>query len=187
MKNHSYDRPSINEITNELKRVIKKEECSKIFKKSIGVLLVVTVFTITMFVFCLNLFTIKGESMSPTLNNGDYLLGIKTKNIKIGDIVAFEKDGKLLIKRVIATEGQVIDIAKDGIVVVDGIQKKEDYILDKSIGDIDIELPHKVEANSYFVMGDSRGNSTDSRLTSIGDVGSDQIIGKIIFRVWPMF
>lgn len=187
MKNHSYKRPSTKEITNELKRVIQKEEYYKIYKKSISILVVVSIVTVVMFMLYLKLFLIRGDSMSPTLNKGDYVLGIKTRDIKSGDIIAFEKNGKVLIKRVIAVEGEVVNITEDGNVFINDEELKENYVLDKSIGELNIEIPHKVQPNNYFVMGDSRENSIDSRVTLVGDVEAEQIIGKVIFRVWPIF
>lgn len=124
--------------------------------------------------------------MNPTLEENDLVLGIKDSSMKTGELVAFYYDNKILIKRVIATSGQWVDIDDSGNVYVDGTMIDEPYLTSKSKGSCDIDLPYQVPDESVFVMGDHRDVSVDSRLQAIGCVKSDQVAGKLVLRVWPL-
>ena len=129
---------------------------------------------------------IYGSSMTPTLVDGQIVFSSKTKDMEPGDIVAFYYNNKILIKRVVANAGDWVDIDQDGTVFVNGSELMEPYLEEKSFGDADIELPYQVPDGKYFVMGDHRETSVDSRHTSVGCIGMEQVVGKILFRVWPM-
>ena len=129
---------------------------------------------------------IYGSSMTPTLSEGDIVVCFKTSDIKRGDLVAFYLGNKLLVKRCVALPGQTVDIDGDGNVTLDGVPLDEPYVTDKSLGDCNIELPYQVPDNRYFCMGDHRKTSVDSRNTAVGCVTEEQIVGKIVFRVWPL-
>ena len=124
--------------------------------------------------------------MTPSLNDGEIVVCIKTSNIKQGDIVAFYYNNKILIKRVIANPGDWFDIKEDGTVYINQNELKEDYIEEKAFGDCNIELPYQVPDGRYFLMGDHREVSIDSRHTSVGCISEEQIVGKLLFKVWPI-
>ena len=147
---------------------------------------------VVIFAFFVRLIDVRGTSMNPTLNNGDKMLvsGL-FYSPKAGDVVVFKKDEydpeRALVKRVIATEGQVINIDFDnGIVYVDGEAIQEDYIMEPTTNKIDFIGPQTVPEGCVFVMGDNRNASTDSRKTEIGMVDSRLILGKAYFVIYPL-
>ena len=129
---------------------------------------------------------IYGSSMEPTLEDGEIIFSLKTKNFEQGDIIAFYYNNKILVKRVIAGPGEWVDIAEDGTVFVNSVPIDEPYLVEKAFGDTNIELPYQVPDGRYFVMGDQRATSVDSRNTAVGCVEQEQVVGKILFRVWPL-
>ncbi len=134
----------------------------------------------------LPVFRIYGSSMTPTLQEGEMTVAVKQENLKQGDLVAFYYNNKILVKRVIATAGQWVNIDSNGNVYVDGELLDEPYVQGKSLGECDIDLPYQVPDERIFVMGDHRNVSMDSRLSAIGCVSQDQIAGKLVFRIWPL-
>ena len=124
--------------------------------------------------------------MAPTLDEGDVVVSVKGSDFEPGDLVAFYLGNKILVKRCIAGPGQWVDIDADGSVYVEGKLMDEPYLIEKALGDCDIELPYQVPDNRYFCMGDHRSTSVDSRSTTVGCVSDEQIVGKIVFRVWPL-
>ena len=129
---------------------------------------------------------IYGTSMTPTLEEGDIVLSVKGSDWKQGDLVAFYLGNKILVKRCIAGPGQWVDIDENGDVYVDGKLLDEPYLTEKALGDCDLEFPYQVPENRWFCMGDHRSTSVDSRHSSVGCVSDEQIVGKILFRVWPL-
>ena len=127
----------------------------------------------------IKIFNTHGHSMQPTINDDSIVVCIKSKEINKGDIIAFESRGEKMIKRVIATEGDVVNINKKGEVTVNGNLLKEEYLSSTVFGETEIPMPHTVEQHSYFVLGDNRGNSLDSRHYNIGDIRVDKIICKV--------
>ena len=136
-------------------------------------------------VLVLPVLQIYGTSMSPSLTEGDIVVSVKGGGIHPGDVVGFYYNNKILVKRVIAVSGDWVDIAEDGTVYVNSIRIKEPYVQEKALGDCSIELPYQVPETRLFVMGDHRPTSIDSRNTAVGCVAEEQIVGKIVFRVWP--
>ncbi len=124
--------------------------------------------------------------MVPTLEDGQIVVTVKSSHFEQGDIVAFYQGNKLLIKRFIAGSADWVDIDTDGNVSVNGVALDEPYIAEKAYGDTNIELPYQVPDNRYFLMGDNRDVSVDSRNTAVGCVSDEQIVGKVIFRIWPL-
>ena len=138
-----------------------------------------------MAVLFLPVLRIYGKSMNGTLDNGDIVVSVKSSNMKTGDVIAFYYNNNILVKRVIAGPGDWVDIDKDGNVFVNNEKLSEPYLDDKAYGETNIELPYQVPDGRIFVMGDNRKVSIDSRNTSIGCVSEEQIVGKIVYRVWP--
>ena len=129
---------------------------------------------------------IEGTSMEPTLKNGDIVLLTKTTEFGRGDICGFAWNNKILIKRVIGVPGDWIEIDTDGTVYLNGEKLDEPYAEQIAFGECDLEFPFQVPQEQYFVLGDMRESSIDSRNTLVGCVENEQIIGKIFFRIWPL-
>ena len=123
--------------------------------------------------------------MSPTLEHDEIVILVKTKEFNRGDLIGFYYQGKILLKRVIALPDEEVAIDAEGNVYVNGEVLEEPYVTDKGLGDCDLEFPYKVPGTGYFVLGDQRSNSVDSRNSVIGAISQDDIIGKVFIRVWP--
>jgi len=169
----------------ELKRERNKIRFKRIIKYTINTIIVVAAIAVLITSLLLPVLQISGTSMEPTLQNGDIVLLLKTSNLSHGDLCGFSYSNKILIKRVIGLPGDSIYIEEDGTVFVNGVQLDESYISEKGYGECDIEFPYTVPENTYFLMGDHRETSIDSRNSVIGCVSFEQIIGKLFFRVWP--
>lgn len=177
--------PSMEEVTEEKKRLQKQSAYRRALRGIVAVLIVVAAVSVLVATLWMPVLQIYGFSMSPTLQDGQIVISVKSSHLKTGDIVAFWQGNKLLIKRVIAGPGQWIDIDSNGNVSVDGQVLKEAYLEEHALGACDIELPHQVTESHWFLMGDNREVSVDSRSSEIGDISEDQLEGKIVFRIWP--
>jgi len=129
---------------------------------------------------------IYGSSMTPTLKDGNIVVSVKSVNFQSGDVIAFYYNNKILIKRVIAGPGDWVNIEEDGTVYVNNEKLEEPYLMEKALGECDIEMPYQIPESRLFVMGDHRSVSVDSRSTAVGCVSEEQIVGRIAFRVWPL-
>ena len=178
--------PTIEEVENEQKRLRHRAVYQRTLRGTIAGLLVVAAISVLVATLWMPVLQIYGSSMSPTLEAGQIVVSVKTNQLKTGEVVAFWQGNKLLIKRVIAGPGQWVDIDMDGNVTVDGQTLDEPYLTEKALGNCDIDLPHQVSEAHWFLMGDNRDTSVDSRSTAIGDISKDQIEGQIIFRIWPL-
>ncbi len=180
------DFPDSETVKLALKKETEYRRFVSVLVSTVSVLVVVAAVSVLLAFLFLPVFRIYGSSMSPTLEEGDYILAVKTEHLKQGDLVAFYYNNKLLVKRVIATAGQWVDIDRDGNVYVDEELLEEPYITDKSLGNCDIELPYQVPEGRVFVMGDHRSVSLDSRMNEIGCISHEQIAGKLKKVIWPL-
>lgn len=178
-----YDIPA---MERELKRIRYKKNYRRTLRSTIGSLIVVAAIAVLVATLLLPVLQIYGTSMTPTLVDGDIVLSLKESTFQRGDIVAFYYNNKILVKRVIAHAGQWVNIDENGVVTVDGVELEEPYLMDQALGECDILLPYQVPDGRLFVMGDHRSVSVDSRSTSVGCVAEEQIVGKLIYRIWPL-
>ena len=174
------DYPSVEQLAAELKRVKYRSRYRAVLRSTLYMLIVVAAVAVLVATIWMPVLQIYGGSMTPTLNEGDIVVSVKGSDFEPGDLVAFYLGNKILVKRCIAGPGQWVDIDESGNVYVE-----EPYLTEKSLGGSNIELPYQVPDNRYFCMGDHRSTSVDSRHTEIGCVSEEQIVGKIVFRVFP--
>ena len=177
--------PSLTEIQSERKRIRRKDYYGQALRGTVSVLVVVAAVAVLIATLFLPIFQISGDSMSPTLEHDEIVVLLKTKKFERGDLIGFYYQGKILLKRVIALPEDEVAIDADGNVYVNGELLEEPYVTDKGLGDCDLKFPYKVPATSYFVMGDRRSNSVDSRNSVVGSIPQEDIIGKVFVRVWP--
>ena len=177
--------PTIDQIENERKRYRRQKAYNKALGGTIYVLTIVAAVAVLIATLVLPVLQIEGTSMEPTLVNGDIVLLTKTTAFNRGDLCGFSWNNKLLIKRVIGIPGDWIEIDTDGTVYLNGERLDEPYAQQLAVGECDLEFPFQVPQEQYFVLGDMRESSIDSRNTLIGCVEKDQIVGKVFFRIWP--
>jgi signal peptidase I len=182
----SQNLPETDQLKKEMKRERYKRRFRKLLRSTVNALIVVAAVAALVATLLLPVLQIAGVSMEPNLNDGDIVLLVKTDRMNNGDLCAFYYSNKILIKRVIGVPGDYIWIEKDGTVFLNGEPLDEPYITEKALGECDVEFPYQVPENCYFVMGDHRETSIDSRSTTIGCVPEDQLIGKIFCRFWPL-
>lgn len=177
--------------TETIRSVLKQENYRRRFLRTLGstvsILIVVAAAAVLLATLYLPIFRIYGSSMSPTLEEGDYVLAVKTEHLRQGDLIAFYYNNKLLVKRVIATGGEWVDIDREGNVFVNDVPLEEPYLQEKSFDNCDITLPYQVPEGRVFVMGDHRSVSLDSRMEEIGCISGEQIAGKLERVIWPLF
>ena len=178
--------PTVEEIQVELDRIKYKRRYRSVLRSTIYTLVVVAAVAILVATLWLPVLQIYGSSMSPTLNEGDVVVSIKKADYQQGDVLAFYYNNKLLVKRLIALPGSWVNIDEAGNVAVDGVLLEEPYLAEKALGETNIEFPYQVPDSRYFVIGDHRSTSVDSRNTAVGCVTADQIVGKVFFRIWPL-
>jgi signal peptidase I len=177
--------PSSAELRQELNRVHYKKRYQSVFKSTVYTLITVAAVAILVATLWLPVLQIYGNSMTPTLQDGNIVFSLKTGEFQQGDVIAFYYNNKILVKRVIAGPADWVNIDPDGTTYVNGVMLDEPYVFEKSLGDTNIELPYQVPDEKVFVMGDHRSTSVDSRNTAVGCVAEEQVVGKIIFRIWP--
>lgn len=178
--------PGTAELEAELKRERYKNRYKSTLKSTIYTLLVVASVAVLISSLWMPVLQIYGSSMAPTLDAGDIVLSWKKDSFETGQIIAFYYNNKILIKRVIAGPGDWVDMDEDGTVYINGIELEEPYLAEKALGDCNIELPYQVPDEKVFVMGDHRSTSVDSRNTAVGCIALEQVVGRIVFRVWPL-
>ena len=178
--------PSVAQLEKELERQQYRNRYGKVLRSTIYTLITVAAVAVLVATLWLPVLQIYGNSMTPTVNEGEIVVSLKGSEIGQGDLVAFYLGNKILVKRCIAGPGQWVDIDDEGNVYVDGKLLDEPYLKEKALGDCNLELPYQVPENRYFCMGDKRSTSVDSRSSTIGCVAEEQIVGKIVFRIWPL-
>ena len=185
-KHLKQDLPQLDILQTELKREQYKKRFRKLLCSTVRALIVVAALSALIATLIFPVLQIAGTSMEPTVKEGDYVLLVKSNDLETGDLCAFYFSNKILIKRVIGTPGDWISIESDGTVILNGHRLEEPYITEKSLGECDVEFPYQVPENSYFMIGDRRESSIDSRSSMIGCISDDQIVGKIICKFWPL-
>ena len=178
--------PEISQLRRELNRVRRKKERWSSVWNLLYILAVAAAVAVLVAILALPILQIYGNSMTPTLYEGDFVLSVKGTDFQAGDLVVFYLGNNVLVKRYIAGPGQWVNIDGNGNVYVDGVLLEEPYVSEKALGDCDIELPYQVPENRIFCMGDHRSTSVDSRSTTVGCIQKGQIVGKIVFRIWPL-
>ena len=174
------------QLTAELGRERYKKRYQRVLRSTIYSLIVVAAVAVLVATIWMPVLQIYGSSMTPTVEEGDIVISLKGSDFEPGDLVAFYLGNKILVKRCIAGPGQWVDIDEEGNVSVDGKLLDEPYLTEKALGDSNIDFPYQVPESRYFCMGDHRSTSLDSRNTNVGCVSKEQIVGKIVFRVWPL-
>lgn len=174
------------QLKAELNREKYKSRYFKILRSTISALIVTAAAAALVATLILPVLQIYGSSMTPTLHEGDIVLSVKTTKFDYGDICCFYYANKILVKRIVGRPLDTVEIDNDGNVYINGQFLEEQYISQKALGECNIEFPYQVPEGMYFVLGDHRDNSLDSRVAEIGCVSQDEIVGKIVFTVWPL-
>ncbi len=178
--------PSTEAIEQELKRVRYNERYVKTFRSTVNILITVAAIAVLIATLLLPVLQIYGASMTPTLYDGELVVSVKTSEMEKGDVIAFYYNNKILVKRVIASAGEWVELDEEGNLYINGKLQDEPYIEEKALGECDIEMPYQVPEGRIFVMGDHRSVSVDSRNSSVGCVAEEQIVGKLVFKIWPL-
>ena len=178
--------PTIAQLEKELQRENYKNRYGKMLRSTTYTLITVSAVAILVATLLMPVLRIYGMSMTPSLSEGNIAITLKGSEFNQGDVISFYYNNKILVKRVIAFPGQWVDIDKDGNIYVNEDLLDEPYLTEKALGECDIELPYQVPDGKIFVCGDHRSTSVDSRSTTVGCVSEEQIVGKILFKVWPL-
>ena len=178
--------PTVAQLEAELERERYRRRYDRALRGTIYTLITVAAAAVLVATLFLPVLRIYGTSMSPTLADGDVVAALRSSTYERGDVIAFYYNNKILVKRVIGLPGEWIDIDADGNVSVDGVPLDEPYLAERALGQCDIELPYQVPEDRYFVLGDHRSTSADSRSSVVGCVAEEQIMGELVFRVWPL-
>ncbi len=178
--------PSTQALEEEIKRIESRSHHRSAAKRAVYLLVTVAAAAVLLATLFLPVLRIYGTSMAPTMENGDVVVAVKNTDIEPGDVIAFYYNNKVLVKRVIGRAGDWIDMDETGAVLVNGIRLEEPYLTAAAYGDTNIDFPYQVPDSKFFVMGDHRETSIDSRNTAVGCVGQEQIVGKVVSRIWPL-
>ncbi len=182
----SVELPSLEQLEKEFKRLRYRDRYSRTLKSTIAILVVVAAAAVLVATLWMPVLRIYGSSMAPTLEDGQIVVSVKTTDFEAGDIAAFYLGNKILIKRYIAGPSDWVNMDAAGNVFINGEPLDEPYLTEKSYGQTDITLPYQVPDGRYFLMGDNRDVSVDSRSSAVGCVAAERIVGKVVFRIWPL-
>lgn len=177
--------PTSEQIETAILKTKYSQKYKKVLKSTLSSLIVVAAIAVLIATLMLPVLQIQGSSMEPTLNDEEIVILIKTSKLKRGQLCCFSYQNKYLIKRIIGIPGDKINITEEGFVYVNDTRLDEPYILDRALGECDVTFPLYVTDNHYFILGDHRSTSIDSRSSAVGLVDTDQVVGKIFFRIWP--
>lgn len=183
---HTARIPSEEAVNAERERLQYQKRYRQTLRTTIYALIVVAAIAVLLATMFLPVLQVSGTSMEPTLSDNDIIVLFKTSDFETGDLVGFYYQNKILLKRVIGGPGDIIDIDEEGNVYVNGELLDEPYLTSRALGETDLTYPYQVPENRYFVMGDNRETSIDSRSSAIGCIEVDQIVGKVILRVYPL-
>ena len=178
--------PSVEQLEKHLRQERYKIRYQYALRTTVYTLLAVAAIAILVATLWMPVLQIYGSSMTPTWSEGQMVVSVKSKNFQQGDIIAFYYNNKILVKRVIAGPGSWVDIDEDGTVYVDQKALDEPYLVEPAYGQCDIKLPYQVPDNQYFVLGDHRATSVDSRSTTVGCVSTENVVGRLLLRIWPL-
>ncbi|MDY3224626.1 MAG: signal peptidase I [Candidatus Faecousia sp.] len=178
--------PSPAQLSGELERVRAGKRRRSVLRGLLRTLVLCAAAAALAATLWMPVLRVYGASMTPTLREGEVVICLRSKDLQPGDLAAFRLGGKLLLKRCIAGPGQWVDMEEDGTVLVDGVALEEPYLSEKALGACDLTLPFQVPENRWFCMGDHRATSLDSRHSAVGCVSREQLVGKVLFRVWPL-
>lgn len=186
MKHELTENPTVEQLESELRRENHKRSYRSTLLSTISALVIVAAIAVLVSMLALPVLQVVGESMTPSLFQGEIVVAPKGTAFQKGDVIAFYYNNKILVKRVIANAGEWVNIDEDGNVFINDVPLDEPYLTEKALGDCNIELPYQVPDGKIFVMGDHRATSSDSRNTAVGCVAQEQVVGRVVFRVWPL-
>lgn len=182
----SYNDLSISELENEINRENYKHSFSKLLKSTLYILIIIIAISSLLATIIMPVVEMSDSTMKPLLNDGDIIITLKNSSLKQNDIIAFYHGNKILVKRVIGTEGDYVNIDISGNVYVNGELLNIKSASNIQKGENTITFPIQVSSDSIFVLSDERDNLSDSRTEEIGCIKKEDIIGKVIFRIWPI-
>ncbi len=181
----SENRPASDQIRQELRRMENRSRFGSVMRNTLAVLLSVAAIAVLVATFLLPVMRVYSNAMKPTIGENEIVVAIKTKNPQRGDVVAFYYNNRILVRRIIGMPGDLVTVDQFGNVEVNSKRYVEPYVFQRSVGTADVEFPVLVPDDGWFVMGDNRLESVDSRNSVIGCVSEEELIGKILFCVWP--
>ena len=178
--------PSLAQLEAELSREKYRNRYGKVLRSTIYSLVVVAAIAVLVATLWMPVLQIYGSSMTPALEDGEIVISVKDSTPEPGDIIAFYYNNKVLVKRIVGVPGDWIDLKEDGTVILNNEELEEPYLTEPAFGDVNIDLPYQVPDERFFVLGDHRSVSVDSRNRAVGCVAEEQVVGRIVFRVWPL-
>ena len=180
------ENPTVEQLEKELRRERHKRSYRSTLLSTVSALVIVAAVAVLVSMLALPVLQVVGESMTPSIYQGEIVVAPKGTAFQKGDVIAFYYNNKILVKRVIANAGEWVNIDEEGDVFINDVLLEEPYISEKALGDCNITLPYQVPDGKIFVMGDHRATSSDSRNTAVGCVAQEQVVGRVVLRVWPL-